>query len=269
MSERWGGGMPDEEPGRPPAPGSPTGWSPGGPTPPSPAPPPAAPPPPPPSQPLPPGSPQQGWGAAGPATGEPVTWASPRTGGKGCLRACLVVGAIGVGVLVIGIVALIVLGGRLAEEIAENPDAVLGAPCQIASSIEVAEAVGQPVELFELEGVMGGMMDALLDKRLLAEAPDCYGIGDDGFLARIAVLDDGGAASFAEARALAQDTFLLSEEVDIGDEAFCTTISDAGSSGVLVRFDDRVVYVSLIERSAFDPEPACGLAKEVARTLAR
>lgn len=196
-----------------------------------------------------------------------MTWEPPGSGSNGCLKACLVVGLIGVALLVVGVVAAVILGGRLVGEIADNPDGFFGGPCPIADPSEVSEAVGAPVDVFELEGFMGGTMDLLLDKRLLPAAPDCYAVGDDGFIGRIAVEDGDGQTVFDEARRVAEESFLERELAGIGDEAFCTTVSESGSSGVLVRWGERVAYVSVADGNAFAPASSCELATAVARTL--
>jgi hypothetical protein len=244
-------------PGPPPPPGSPTL-------------PPAAPPPWPGSQPptrggVAPGGYPPAWGQA--PTGGPVTWDTPRTDNSGCLKACLIVGLIGLALVVVGIVAAVILGGRIVSEIAEDPDAFFGGPCPIADSFAVSEAVGQPVELFALEGFMGGTMDALLDRRLLPDAPDCYAIGDDGFVARIAVDPTGGIQAFDEARDLAEASFLERDLPGVGDEAFCTSVSATGSSGVLVRWGDQVAYVSIADDNTFNPSSRCDLALAIADAL--
>jgi len=72
-------------------------------------------------------------------------------------------------------------------------------------------------------------MGALLDKRLLPDAPDCWVVGEDGFAARIAVDDGGGAQAFADAMASADSGGFRSEDVPrLGDQAFCTTLSAMG-----------------------------------------
>jgi hypothetical protein len=178
-----------------------------------------------------------------------------------------VVGLLLAGLVIVGVILLVALGGRLVDQIAEDPEAFFGTACPYVTDGELSEALGEPVLALTLEGIADGTMGALLDKRLLPDAADCWVAGDSGFAARIAVDDGGGAASFAQARSEAADGGFLGENVaGLGDEASCTTLSLAGSTGVLVRFGDRVVYASVVD----DPGRtggACDRAAAVARTL--
>ena len=51
---------------------------------------------------------------------------------------------------------------------------MFGGECQLVSSAEVSDALGQDVEVKALEGLADGTMGAILDKRLLPEATDCW-----------------------------------------------------------------------------------------------
>jgi hypothetical protein len=115
-----------------------------------------------------------------------------------------------------------------------------------------------------LEGFADGTMGAILDKRLLPDATDCWILGD-GTTGRIAVIDADAETVFRNSRAEAEASF-LERDVELGDEAFCTTIDQQGSGGVLVRFGQRVVYVSLVAQS-FDDTSVCDTAQVIARTL--
>ena len=64
---------------------------------------------------------------------------------------------------------------------------------------------------------------------------------------------------FRNSRAEAEAGF-LDRDVELGDEAFCTTINQQGSGGVLVRFGQRVVYVSMVSQT-FDEQAACAKAR--------
>jgi hypothetical protein len=260
-------------PGGPPPP--PEAVPPGGPAP--------APPPPPGAHPAPPAS-RPGWGDPGPApsawsapTGEPgawgaaspdaqVNWGRPQPGSSnGCLKGCLIVGGVLAVLAVIAVVGLVIAGGRLMQQIQEDPDSVFGGECPYVSPFDVGEAIGTDVQVYELAGLADGTMGNLLDKRLLRDAPDCWIIGEDGTTGRIAVLDGGGEAAFDAAAAEAQH--FRGADAEIGDEAFCTTTDTQGFGGVLVRFGDRVAYVSMLDQS-LDEERACAIATSVAETLA-
>jgi hypothetical protein len=240
------------------------------------------PPPPPQDRQAAPGTARPGWGGAGPTSsgwgtpaGEPgawgaaspdaqVDWGRPQPGSNGCLRGCLIVGGILAVLAVIAVVGLVVAGGRLVQQIEENPDAVFGGECPYVSPFDVSDALGTEVQVFELDGLAEGTMGAILDKRLLRDAPDCWLIGQDGTTGRIAVLDGGGEAAFDAAAAAAQH--FRAQDAEIGDEAFCTTTDNAGFAGVLVRFGNRVVYVSMLDQS-LDEGQACEAATAVAATL--
>jgi hypothetical protein len=194
-----------------------------------------------------------------------VGWDRPQGGNNGCLKGCLVIGGILAVLGIVGLVALGILGTQVAQQLEEDPEGFFGGECQLVSSLEVSEALGYEVQVFSLEGFADGTMGAILDKRLLADAPDCWVIGEDGTAARIAVRDGGGQAAYDAAAAEARD-FTFREVDDIGDQAFCTTIDDAGSGGVLVRFGARVAYVSVVQQD-FDAGNACVQARTIAGTL--
>jgi hypothetical protein len=203
------------------------------------------------------------WGAASPSA--QVGWDRPPSGNNGCLRACLIVGGILIVILVVGGIALSFFVSQLVEQVQEDPDAVFGGECELVSSFEVGDALRQDVEVLALEGLADGMMGSFLDKRLLPDATDCWILGD-GTTGRIAVVDTDAETVFRTSRAEAEASFLYGDIEGIGDEAFCTTIDQQGSGGVLVRFDQRVVYVSLVADS-FDDTSVCDTAQVIARTL--
>ena len=134
---------------------------------------------------VPPGEVPAAWGAASPSA--QVGWDRPPSGSNGCLKACLIVGGILVVVVIIGAIALSIFVGRIVEQVQENPDAVFGGECQLVSSFEVSDALGADVEVLALEGFADGTMGAILDKRLLPDATDCWILGD-GTAGRIAVV---------------------------------------------------------------------------------
>lgn len=204
------------------------------------------------------------WGAASPTA--QVGWDRPPSGNNGCLRACLIVGGILAVLLVVGGIAASVLIGQLVQQVQDDPEAVFGGECQFVSSGEVSDALREDVEVRALTGIMDTTMGALLDKRLLPDASDCWVAGGYGTAGRIAVQDHDAATVFANGRAEADASFLLTDIRDIGDEAFCTTIDQQGSAGILVRFGERIVYVSLLANGG-EAADVCNQAKLVARTL--
>ena len=204
------------------------------------------------------------WGVASPSA--QVEWDRPAPGNNGCLRACLIVGGILVVLVIVGVIAASVFVGQLVEQVQEDPDALFGGECQLVSSVEVSDALGRDVQVRALEGLLDQTMGALLDKRLLPDATDCWVTGVDGTAGRIAVVDAAAETVFANSRAEAEASFLLTDIRDIGDEAFCTTIDQQGSAGILVRFGQRVAYVSLLDPSV-DAAAVRNKAKLIARTL--
>ena len=138
---------------------------------------------------------------------------------------------------------------QLVEQVQENPDAVFGGECLLVSAAEVSDALGQDVEVLALEGIADGTMGAILDKRLLA---GCDRLLDPG--RRHDRPDRGGRQrrgdGVPEQPRGGRGQLPLRRHRGIGDEAFCTTIDQQGSGGVLVRFGERVVYVSIVAESS-------------------
>jgi hypothetical protein len=102
---------------------------------------------------------------------------------------------------------------------------------------------------------MGGFVDStigqLLDRRILADAPDCWIVGEDdsSITGRIARQDGGDASGdFASARQTAQGQgYFAGDLAGYGEQAFCTSMSEAGSFGALVLAGGRLAYVGLID----------------------
>jgi hypothetical protein len=187
-------------------------------------------------------------GTAGTPGGPPVGWQpAPAKSSNGCLKACLIVGIILVVLAVIFFIALTILGMRFASDMGINADGSMQ-ECSFVSNAELAEALGgEPVGM-----PLGGFVDAtigqLLDKRLLAEAEDCWLVDESsssgGYTGRLAFQEGG---SFDAERATAEaGAFFATDIPGYGDQAFCTGIADTGSTGALVRQGGRLAYVSLI-----------------------
>ena len=98
---------------------------------------------------------------------------------------------------------------------------------------------------------MDDTVGLILDQRVLPDAPDCWIVGTSatsgtGRLAR----QDGGDASgdFQRARQEAEaGGYFAGDAGGVGDEAFCTGMSDARSFGILVRAGGNLAYVSLLD----------------------
>jgi hypothetical protein len=139
-------------------------------------------------------------------------------------------------------------------------DALLGGDCPFLSDAEAASVLGGSADAIELEGLFDASIGIIIDKRVLPDAPDCFVTeGQRAFLARVAVSDGNGAGVFAAERQRAEPSspdqggavsvespgYFGGDVPGLGDEAFCTGLSDAIMGGVLVRQGDRVVYVSV------------------------
>ncbi len=230
--------------------------------------------------------PQQasGWAPGDPGApgGPPVGWAPApaKSGGNGCLKGCLIAGAIGVVLLILLVIGVMVLGQRFVEDMGLNPDGTL-TECALVSSADVSDALDGSAEALPLGGIVDATVGQLLDKRIIPDAEDCWIAGDDTATGRIARQSGDASGSFNAARDAARDGGYFAGGVSgLGDEAFCTGMSEAGSFGVLVRRGDTLVYVSLInagftDGSGFEinadgvttsPE-TCAMAGEVAKKV--
>jgi hypothetical protein len=197
--------------------------------------------------------PQGGWAPGGPGApgGPPVGWAPApaKSGGNGCLKGCLIVGAIGVVLVIILVVAVTILGLKFAQDMGINPGTGTLTECSFLSSADASDALGGQAEAMPLGGLVDATIGQVLDKRVIPNADDCWVAGDTtatGRVARQAGGDATGAFSSAKAAAVAGGYF-AGDVSGIGDEAFCTGMSEAASFGVLVRRGDTLVYVSLID----------------------
>ncbi len=231
---------------------------------------------------------QAGW-AGGPGGPPPGTWApQPAKSGNGCLKACLVVGVIVVILGILLVIAISIFGAKVIEGIGVNPDGSLKS-CELISADEVHSLLGPDAEALPMGGIIDATIGQVLDQRILKDAPDCWivgsgdttGVDTNGTTGRLA-LQDGGDTSgdFARYKQAAQDGGYFAGDVSgYGDQAFCTTASEAGSFGILVRSGSRLAYVSLIDPAALagavqagangeitSPE-ACAHAGEIAKAM--
>jgi hypothetical protein len=226
------------------------------------------------------GPPQQasGWAPGGPGApgGPPVGWAPApaSSSGNGCLKGCLIIGAILVVIGIIAVAGLVFLGGQLAGDIVE-PDGSLKA-CPLISNERLSDALDTEVQALPLVGIWDTIMGSFLDRRALPDAEDCWiAYGSDtstsattdsatGRLARSSGGDASGAFRQEKEKAN-RDGYFAGDVSGLGDEAFCTGVSEIGWAGVLARSGDRLVYVSLITAGA----DTCAVAQGVAREMLR
>jgi hypothetical protein len=172
-----------------------------------------------------------------------------------------------------------------------------GGDCPLMSDADARSVFGGSADAIELSGVYEMSIGFIMDKRVLANAPDCWvSDGDKAYIARIARYQGGDAtAVFAAERKAAEPTsqdqggdvtlenegYFGGEVSGLGDEAFCTGVSTAIMAGVVVRQGDRVVYVSVgppnenqppqlgLESGVTTSPSLCTFAQEVARFMLR
>lgn len=189
----------------------------------------------------------------------------PSSGMSGCGKVALVAGGV---LLVLGVVVVVavVIGvrwlGNKATEFVEPGS------CEITSDAVVSEALGTPITLEKGTG-LGGLVSGIIDARVLADAPSCWGsaAGEDsgGLLVRVAVVRGGDAAARFQAEVKQAKGVVVSSTDDgegtsttvettpyygtavegIGDEAFCTSLGLTGTVGILVRSGEDLVYASV------------------------
>ncbi len=199
-----------------------------------------------------------GWGPAPGTPGGPPPGAwnpQPAQSGNGCLKACLIVGGVLAVLGIIGIIGITVLGMRFAEDLGVNPDGSMKA-CELLTNEELGTALGGPAEALPMGGLVDSTVGLVLDRRVLPDAPDCWIVGSSatsatGRLAR----QDGGDLSgdYQRARQEAEaGGYFAGEASGVGDAAFCTGRSDAGSFGILVLAGGDLAYVSLLDPAAME-----------------
>jgi hypothetical protein len=181
--------------------------------------------------------------------------AATKTGMPGWVKALLIIG----GILVVLVGGCTVAVGVFATKVTKD----LSKDCSFLSTPEAKKIYGADVKTLELSGITK-LANAALDTRVLPNAPSCMitpqGKDANIGLSRIAKLAAGdGKAAFAKeltnangvetdqgnGLTVSSESYLSEEKVTLGDEAFCTTSAITGSSGVLVRKGNTLVYVSV------------------------
>jgi hypothetical protein len=187
-------------------------------------------------------------------------------------------------IAVIGVIGISILGMRFAEDLGINPDGSFES-CELVNADDVREIIGS-AEVLPMGGLVDSTVGQLLDQRILADAPDCWIIAESetSLTGRLARQDDGDAAGdFARFRQDAEDGGYFAGAISgYGDEAFCTSATEAMSFGVLVRSGGRLAYVSLIDPAAMQnaefeftedglmiSPTTCATAGEIARAMLR
>jgi hypothetical protein len=172
-------------------------------------------------------------------------------------------------VVVIGILGVMAIGffaTRIVEDAGINADGTFD-QCQLISAADVEQVLGPDAAALPLGGFVDSTVGQVLDKRLLADATDCWLIAGalSSATGRLAREDGNGSAVYQAARQDAENGGFLAAEASFGDEAFCTSPTEFGGSGALVRRGDRVAYVSLLDAGASTCELAGRLAEAALR----
>jgi hypothetical protein len=220
---------------------------------------------------------------------------------SGCVKAIIILLVLGV----VALIAFVVFAGALFNNLRNNlgididgGGGGISDNCAFLSDADAKSVFGGSADAFDLSGLADASIGLIIDKRVLANAPDCWITeGDKAYIARIALSEGGdSSALFAAERKAAEPTsedqgggvtlesegYFGGDVSGLGDEAFCTGISTAIMAGVLVRQGDRVVYVSVGPADETKPPemdvtgdgtvtaPAlCTFAQEVARFMLR
>lgn len=178
--------------------------------------------------------------------------------------------------VIIGVIGITALGMKLADDLGVNPDGTTKT-CELITDGELEQVLGSGAQALPMGGIADATIGQVLDKRVIADAPDCWvsSASDSATTGRVARQDGGDASGdFRSARQTAQGGVYFDGDVaGLGDEAFCTAISEFGAAGILVRSGGRLVYVSLIDMATLDgsegPQHACAVAAEIASRMLR
>ena len=162
-------------------------------------------------------APPPGWGAAPaavppgqvPAGGGTPPWnpAPAKSSGNGCLKACLIVGAILVVLFFIVVAGLVFLGNQIIKSVPVDEQGNLQA-CPFVSNEQLSSVLGSGTKAVPLTGFFDATIGIILDKRVLPDAEDCWitadGATGTGRIARYQGSDAG--AKFQAEKQAAQPT---------------------------------------------------------------
>ena len=176
--------------------------------------------------------------------------------GNGCLKGCIIAVVILAILLAIVLVGLWWLGNQFVNDLGVDPNSGELKQCELISGDEIDQVFGgNGAEVIPMGGIIDVTIGAILDKRVLTDANDCWILTSGteaavtGRIARQESINASG--DFQAAKAKASDGKYFGGDVSgLGDEAFCTGASEQSPSfGVLVRQGGSLVYVSLIDPS--------------------
>ena len=214
------------------------------------------------------------------ASTPPWNPAPAKSSGNGCLKACLIVGAILVVLFFIAVAGIVFLGNQIIKSVPVDEQGNLQA-CPFVSNDQLSSVLGAGTKAVPLTGFFDATIGLVLDKRVLPDAEDCWitsdGATGTGRIARYQGSDAG--AKFQAEKQAAQPTsqdqgngltletagYFAGDVSGVGDEAFCTDFSTALMEGVLVRKGDTLVYVSL--QGTDSAESTCQQAQQVAQAI--
>ena len=162
-------------------------------------------------------APPPGWGAAPaavppgqvPAGGGTPPWnpAPAKSSGNGCLKACLIVGAILVVLFFIAVAGIVFLGNQIIKSVPVDEQGNLQA-CPFVSNDQLSSVLGAGTKAVPLTGFFDATIGIILDKRVLPDAEDCWitsdGATGTGRIARYQGSDAG--AKFQAEKQAAQPT---------------------------------------------------------------
>jgi hypothetical protein len=173
------------------------------------------------------------------------------------LRACLIVAVILVILFVIGFVALVALGRGFLSDLGLNANGTFR-DCPIVSTAQLRTVLGPDTQASELTGLADATLGHALDRRVLANAQNCWvGTGSQGdtsgALGRIAktTVSDGAAAFDSERTTATNGGYFAVDVPGVGDQALCTGMSNWPATGALVRAGNDLVYVSFMQGNRF------------------
>lgn len=201
----------------------------------------------------------------------------PKSSNKGCMIALIVVLVLFLGAGVAAVVGLGLLGSKI-EEAAESGDLFGKDSCDFITTGDIEGVLGGKYSIIQLGGLTEIATPAL-DARVLPDGKTCWASPEStsankpGRTVRLARLQTSDAEAryeqeLTQAKGVKQDRgggltvesqSYLNKEVNAGDEAFCTTGDFTGSSGVLVRRGDTLIYVSMFGDLGADDTPDISL----------
>ncbi len=179
------------------------------------------------------------------------------------------------------IIAVVFFGSKVAKNV---EDAATSKPCGFVTDAQASAVLGSGTEAVQLTGFYS-LLEPATDTRVLADADTCIVVnsGDNSTsLARMARYQGSDvSAKFASEKAVADGTsedrgnglsvetesYISDEPVTVGDEGFCTTPTFTGSSGVLVRKGNTLVYVSLGTGASSTGTDTCAQAQQLAEKI--